>query len=81
MLLAYSKIDDYRPEADVSDMKEAWNRCLSILDFYDHQIPSANHAIRILNSMKNQVIETAARGQGKLLLLLVSSFTAFHFTD
>lgn len=63
MLLAYSKIDDYRPEVDVSDTATAWTRCLSILEFYEDQIPSANHAMRILNSMKNQVVESA-RVQG-----------------
>lgn len=66
VLLAYSKIDDYRPEADVSDMGTAWGRCLSILEYYEDQISSANHAIRILNSMKNQVLETA-RAQGTSL--------------
>lgn len=64
VLLAYSKIGEYRPEADVSDMGTAWTRCLSILQYYEDQIPSANHAIRILHSMKNQVLETA-RIQGR----------------
>jgi hypothetical protein len=63
VLLAYSKIDAYRPEPHVSDMPTAWNRCLAILSFYEDQIPSARNAIQILNTMKAQVLDVSARSR------------------
>lgn len=49
-------------------MATAWSRCLSILEYHDDQIPSASHAIRILNSIKNQVIG-GSRGQSTIHVL------------
>ncbi|SMR48120.1 unnamed protein product [Zymoseptoria tritici ST99CH_1E4] len=63
VLLAYTKIDAYRPEPNVSDMPTAWNRCLAILNFHEDQIPSARNAIQILNTMKAQVLDVQARSR------------------
>lgn len=81
VLLAYSKIDDYRPEVDVSDMPTAWSRCLSILEYYDDQIPSASHAIRILNSMKNQVLGAPRGHSTSHKMLIVVKNTDSHSHD
>lgn len=65
-LLASWKIDHLfsGPEGDTRET--TWSRCLVILEYYENQIHSAEHAIKILKSLKLQI---TSRAQGTTIRL------------
>lgn len=59
VLLASSKIEEFQPRVAESDIEASWARCLLILEHYENQIHSANHAKHILRTMKTRISDVA----------------------
>ncbi|KAM3421595.1 hypothetical protein BST61_g1982 [Cercospora zeina] len=58
-LLASWKINDSHARLDGDHRESAWLRCLVVLEHYEHQINSAEHAIKILKSLKAQILQSS----------------------
>ncbi|WPA98880.1 uncharacterized protein RHO25_003493 [Cercospora beticola] len=63
-LLASWKVNDLHSRLDGDHRESAWLRCLVILEHYEHQIHSAEQAIKILKSLKAQILQPSHM-QGK----------------
>lgn len=64
LLASWQSDDDHLPGPDVDEREASWVRCLAILDHYVEQIHSADHAVKILKTIKAQ-IWNASRAHGR----------------
>ena len=69
-LLASWKIPDLLPYLEGDTREATWSRCLVIFEHYENQIHSAEHAIKILKSLKAQIFQPA-RTQGRIMCTLL----------
>lgn len=59
VLLASWKVNDLQLRADGDSRERAWSRCLAIFEHYENQIHSAEHAMKILKSLKAQIFQSS----------------------
>ncbi|KAK5049368.1 hypothetical protein LTR84_004297 [Exophiala bonariae] len=62
VLLSAQKCASFRTESEQAALGRSWQRCLAVLGHYKQRINAAHHAIRVLESLRHEMMSRYSKG-------------------